>query len=54
MDKTIFLKRVEEALDQESLQMTHRALQTFQQAGFTMEHLRQLLLLPRKMTEDPE
>lgn len=54
MDKTMFLKRVEEALDHQSLQMTDRALHTFRQAGFTMGHLRQLLLHPRKMTEDQE
>lgn len=47
----MFLNKVEEAMDQQSLQMTERALRAYQQAGFTMEHLRPLLLHPRKMTE---
>ncbi|NGM84435.1 hypothetical protein G5B47_18655 [Paenibacillus sp. 7124] len=54
MEKTLFLKKVEEALDQQTLQMTEWASHAFWKAGFTTEHLRQLLLHPRKMTEDQE
>ncbi|GGF96603.1 hypothetical protein GCM10010912_46760 [Paenibacillus albidus] len=54
MDKIIFLNRVEEALNQQELQMADRAVHVFRQAGFTMEHLRQLLLHPRKMKLDQQ